>query len=1378
MWNMKLSRLTRREVQMFSQVHSKTYLTLSVLLVGIVWTSASAETIYVDDWAPGSNNGSTWSNAYSSLETALSNAQSGDVIYVAQGFYTPYDPNDPSSQRRSTFQLKNGVTLKGGYAGYIEPDPMVRDWGAYRSTLTGEIGSANTRSDNNYHVVTGSGCDRTAVLDGFTIVNGNANGSDPYDCGGGVYNRSGSPTIRNCTIKYNHAKTGGGGMANQFESHPMVSNCVFFRNEADDFSGGGMDNFYNSSPTVINCNFSQNMAFSGGGGMVNSSYSNPKLINCVFALNSVEWEHSTGGGISNSMSNPSLFNCLLRGNRAGKYGGGMDNAYCSPLITNCTFKDNTAANEGGGIHTWDNSHPVVNNSIFWGNSDAGGTDQSAQIHTASDSHIDVDYSCVQRRRNSLGGAGNISTSPGFADIEGRLSFGSACIDAGDNSAVPSDITTDLDRNPRIVDGIVDMGAYEFYRAGEIIYVDTDAPGSENGSSWANAYTALLSALNVAISGDEIHVAQGVYTPFRLSRQREATFQLVNGVTVKGGYAGYGESNPDARNIPAYQTILSGDVLVAGNNSDNCYHVVTADECPDSTILDGLTITGGNADGQINGSDFYLYGGGMVIKGGSPKVIDCTFTDNNAYKGGDGLFTSNSTAEVKDCIFHENQGQGIYNDDSDLIVTGCAFSGNVYEAMRNMNSHCKVNDCIFSQNASGMRNHTSSPEVTNCMFSRHTGNGGMVNIYSSSPKIINCIFSDNIPGRGMSNMDHSSPRVINCTFRDNQYEGGGGGMFNHDNSNPTIISCAFLNNSAITHVGVEIISPGDGGGIHNVRSNPLVYNCTFKGNTAEEDGGGIFNYESNPRLVNCILWDNRDAGGTNESAQIHNEQNSRPTINHSCVQSWSGTLGGNANFRSNPQLADADGRLSSGSPCIDAGDNNVVPSDITTDLDGNPRIINYIVDLGAYEFGGSTTGAPPAPTGITATEGPNMGEMILTWNPSPRATGYRIFYDEDTSNPPFTPTQNGNPASGSDVGNVTQVTISGLSPGDSYCFAVRAYNAVGESDYSEQQCGRAGPKGQGVDLYDLGESHRSFEPRTLRAGRSGQSLKIYSAIRNGGTESSSACKVSFYVSTDTHITTSDYMIGSKETLDPLAPGGTFSFVAIEAFPTSIPAGDYYVGWIIDVDNDIDETNEQNNTAYKQGYQLSVTSGNTGCCDPPFSPGDRVHLLVNNPHGAEGLIAGMSGTVICCDYDDPEFPVFVSWDGWTNGRNNDGYCDTSIHPYPANSGWWMGCNQIAPGGSGGGTGCCDSSYSPGNRVKLLVSYPRGAAGLSAGKLGTVICCDYDDPELPVFVSWDAWTNGRNSDGYCDTSIYPYPSNSGWWMACDEIEPEPVLRGQANE
>jgi hypothetical protein len=101
----------------------------------------------------------------------------------------------------------------------------------------------------------------------------------------------------------------------------------------------------------------------------------------------------------------------------------------------------------------------------------------------------------------------------------------------------------------------------------------------------------------------------------------------------------------------------------------------------------------------------------------------------------------------------------------------------------------------------------------------------------------------------------------------------------------------------------------------------------------------------------------------------------------------------------------------------------------------------------------------------------------------------------------------------------------------------------------------------------------------------------------------------------------------------------------------------------------------------------------------------------------------------------------------------------------------------GGGGTGGACCDSSFSPGDRVRLLVDYPRWA-DLTAGALGTVICCDYDDPELPIFVSWDGWSNGRNSDYYCDSGIWSYPANSGWWMSCDEISRAWILLDRANK
>ncbi len=90
---------------------------------------------------------------------------------------------------------------------------------------------------------------------------------------------------------------------------------------------------------------------------------------------------------------------------------------------------------------------------------------------------------------------------------------------------------------------------------------------------------------------------------------------------------------------------------------------------------------------------------------------------------------------------------------------------------------------------------------------------------------------------------------------------------------------------------------------------------------------------------------------------------------------------------------------------------------------------------------------------------------------------------------------------------------------------------------------------------------------------------------------------------------------------------------------------------------------------------------------------------------------------------------------------------------------------------GPGACDVDLLPGDRVELLVDHPMGAGGgpavdLLAGAMGTVICTDSTDDELPFYVSWDDWTNGTNTDLYCDSSVVPYPADSGWWMRCNEV------------
>jgi hypothetical protein len=479
----------------------KAYMPICVLLVAICCACASGTTIYVDAGALGpTHDGTSWGKAYKYLQDALNVATSGDEILVAQGTYKPdEDTANPTGtgDKTATFQLISGVAIYGGIGGG-------------ESILSGDIGTAGDSSDNSYHVVSSSWIDVTAVLDGFTITGGKTQGGGglPEDYGGGMCNWHSSPTVTSCTFTKNSAEWGGGGMYN-YNSSPAVSNCFFGENSAY-AHGGGMRNDYYSSPIVTNCTFSGNWTSVGmmgafGGGMCNFD-SSPIVTNSKFSGN---WA-SVGGGMYNHSSSPTLTNCTFSGNAAGSIpagtvnvnnsesndisprslngqGGGMvNNINSNATLTNCTFSDNSAV-YGGGM--WNNSSsPTVTNCILWGNSDNGGSDESAQIDGGTPV---VSYSCVQGLA-TFAGSDNIGNNPCFVDVDLRLSPGSPCINAGNNAALPPDtpdldgdgdttepIPLDLDGNLRIFNDIVDMGAYESEGQGpSTITVEIDIkPGS-------------------------------------------------------------------------------------------------------------------------------------------------------------------------------------------------------------------------------------------------------------------------------------------------------------------------------------------------------------------------------------------------------------------------------------------------------------------------------------------------------------------------------------------------------------------------------------------------------------------------------------------------------------------------------------------------------------------------------------------------------------------------------------------------------------------------------------------------------------------------------------------------------------------------------------
>ncbi|MBI4719132.1 MAG: hypothetical protein HY763_15130 [Planctomycetes bacterium] len=383
---------------------------------------------YVDADAVGGDTGASWADAFSTLQQAfdfLSEPEgcSTREIWVAQGTYVPSARSDTQDPRSATFNLPVDTQVYGGFAGF-ETLLGQRNRGLYPTLLSGDLAHNDvgahgdpTRGENVYHVVTGGNVQATTVLDGFVIVGG---ASD--DVGGGMLINEGSPTIRNCIFVGNEAALAGGAAAaggqSSSQTAPVFVNTVFSGNYAGE--DGGAVRFTNAEVTFVNCTFATNGTDgqTGGGIAGNSNADNTSML---AVINSILWRNTAG------------FN-------------GRQIAVLDPEAINpgtCTVAVSYSDVQGGqlGIRM-PNPAAYPGNTLVW----------------ETNTNLDADPLFTD-----ADGADDVAGTP---DDCLRLVGASPCVDAGSNEDVPSDAATDLDGNPRIVDGdgdssvVVDMGAYE------------------------------------------------------------------------------------------------------------------------------------------------------------------------------------------------------------------------------------------------------------------------------------------------------------------------------------------------------------------------------------------------------------------------------------------------------------------------------------------------------------------------------------------------------------------------------------------------------------------------------------------------------------------------------------------------------------------------------------------------------------------------------------------------------------------------------------------------------------------------------------------------------------------------------------------------------
>lgn len=665
---------------------------LAVLLLG---SAAKAQTIhYVTPTGTNPTTGNKWEVTgitdvqILTLSEALATANAGDQIWVL-GFeqITSADQLYVVSDK-SGFVLKSGVKLYGGFRGTertINERPTLgkAPYFTYRSVLSGDISRDDvvdkinyvypengTRSDNATHVLSlnmlptqQSGNNNTypTVVNGFTVIGGNAT-----DFGGGVYvygdnNQGGAYQIEKCFLLNNYAAQGGGaiyvsGEVKATSTESRIVDCVVYNNLAGVRSGSE--------------NLGGGIRIDGAGTIVNSSIFN-----------------NEGGGV-----------LLSAGANA----------------VNLTITRNTVMGIEGG---------VVSNSVIWGNSKVQNPTATSFENCASDNANVTGTGCISISSESNGANGPMFEAPSVLtsfdrDFDWRKTAyptwswgileGSALIDKGNDVVYTGLPSTDLAGETR-KKGTIDIGAYEYQHldAGRIRYVKQDGTG--DGSSWDKAsgdLQKMIDELATVNAPGEVWVAAGTYRPTTQiieGVQYAASFRMRDGINVYGGFAGSKTETSKADRtkgsmpwIYSNETILLGADYVDGsatwgsdqwNVISSTRHVVWfapmsgEDNFKSVTILDGVTIKGGAANGGEGLADFATDKGGGVYMGLNAILQNCIVTENTAkgdgggvYANGDGADASSANAKggrVVGCLIYNNSsvedGGGVFVKNAGLVL---------------------------------------------------------------------------------------------------------------------------------------------------------------------------------------------------------------------------------------------------------------------------------------------------------------------------------------------------------------------------------------------------------------------------------------------------------------------------------------------------------------------------------------------------------------------------------------------------------------------------------------------------------------------------------------------------------------------------------------
>ena len=665
------------------------------LATTILFSVVSQAQIYVS--IEGGGDGTSWENTLT-LTEALDRARAGEQIWV-RGYENANEKQMYIPDSKDGFKLKSGVQLYGGFAGtetsIDERETLDFPYRLkYRSILSGDISKNDTldavnlifpgngtRDDNATHVLSidmnpssssGNNNSYPTVVNGFTVTGGHAAAADGK--GGGIYiygdnSKGGIFRIEQCFLTYNYASQGGAvyvaeDVKDVNNNISLISQCVAYNNAAGERSveenaGGGF--YIAGEATVVNTSVFNNE----NGGMRISP--NATVTNCTVARNSgagIDLTQNTGAG--------NVHNTIIWGNStlALQY---------SPTFSHSAFHEVADDDNNNNIYVSDKNRDKEYGPFFDAPSLSTGFDR--EYNGENTNYPTWSWDILE---------GTVMVNKGNSAAYEQNTYGSE----------------DIKGRPRISGDTIDIGAqeYQFLPTSRRRYVKEGATGS--GLSWDDASGDLQRMIDELANNNpqnlagEVWVAKGEYEPqsqIISATTYSASFRMRDGISVYGGFAGTETTKQERAkgSMPwnyTNETILRGSAYTDNISWQTNRWTLTSDSrhvvwfaplasenkagFDRTTILDGVTIKGGYAQGGLGENEFQTDKGAGIYIALNAYAQNCIIKENHA-KGNGGAAYINGGRLTNSLVFNNNSdanGGGVYIENAGIILA-CMITNN-------------------------------------------------------------------------------------------------------------------------------------------------------------------------------------------------------------------------------------------------------------------------------------------------------------------------------------------------------------------------------------------------------------------------------------------------------------------------------------------------------------------------------------------------------------------------------------------------------------------------------------------------------------------------------------------------------------------------------